>query len=537
MSNDFNLFAELLGNLSSSISIPSDFHGQASVVKQMLKDDMSGLISSLLDFQTNAASVNFSIETDSPELTKILNNFLEQINASYLGKIPSGINAISKEYYNERWSGSSFPVLKIFDWQLQNKLWFPDKMAIIDGSSIYAKDKNESSERSLLQYDYYLGRETKNKLNKNVIFSRPYGRWFDKYPKNYLVKTGIFHNFSLIKLLKDRQGKILNTAIPLIFLIKRGSEILNRENFSEKNEDYKKIIDQYNKLMKDAKATGSVPTRVTSFDEDVSHLIPDLMNIFEPKLFECAEKSILAGLGFLDIAEGASSSRRESILNPKPFQTEILAGVEGFKEMLRGVINLIRLKNSRNVKYMNAEIRVINSPVMTFQTDEFKKMIRSIFKTGRISSQTAIEICGELDYNTEKARILKEKKENIDEKFYPPITENREQYPDDKGNSNPKEPKDKDNLPDDKTDPIEKKEYKNASITLAKKDSLLGAPYRQISELPSAIKKKPINIQRKFMAVWNKTYFWALGKGKSKKATEKLAFRAAYSSLRLNKKK
>ena len=57
-----------------------------------------------------------------------------------------------------------------------------------------------------------------------------------------------------------------------------------------------------------------------------------------------------------------------------------------------------------------------------------------------------------------KARILKEKKEGLEKEFYPPVTENMEQHTDDKGRNNPK---DKDELPIDKVDPIEKKEYKN----------------------------------------------------------------------------
>jgi len=75
MSTDINLFGELLASLSNSITIPTEFHSQCSHIKEMLKDDMSGLVSSLLDFQINAASVNFSIETDNVELEKKLNKF------------------------------------------------------------------------------------------------------------------------------------------------------------------------------------------------------------------------------------------------------------------------------------------------------------------------------------------------------------------------------------------------------------------------------------------------------------------------------
>ena len=85
MSNNINL-EEIFANLTSAITIPTSFHSQCSVVKKMLKDDSTGLINSLLQFQINSASVNFSIETDSSELSNILNKFLENINSAYLGR-------------------------------------------------------------------------------------------------------------------------------------------------------------------------------------------------------------------------------------------------------------------------------------------------------------------------------------------------------------------------------------------------------------------------------------------------------------------
>lgn len=532
MSSDINL-AEIFANLSSSsITIPTNFHSQCSVIKKIRANDPTGIIISLLNFQLNAASVKYKIETDSPELTKILNNFLQTINSAYLGKIPSGVDAISKEYYNERWFASGFCALKLSQWEEQKGLLLPQKMFIVDGASIYAEDKDKNSEKNILQYNYFLGKAKKNRLDTNVIFSRPYGRWFDKYPTPYLIENGVYHNYSIIKSLKEKQGKILNQIIPLILMITKGSEAQVRENIAGGDEDYTKILNQYGALMKKAKTETGTPTRATSFDEKFEHLIPNLTNIFDPKLFTVAEKGILGGMGFLDIAESVSSSRKESVLNPKPFIEETQRGVEGFKEMLRGVINLIKLKNPRNVKYMNADIRIASSPITAFITEEFRKLMRSLWKAGAASYQTVQEICGNLDSKTETSRILKEKKEGLSKKLYPPITENHEQYPDDKGNNIPKKEKDVDNIPDDKKDPIEKKEYK-----IAKKATLIGAPYRNLSELPSHIKKLSNKLQRAFMKSWNRAYYFQLGKGRSKEYAEQYAWRVANSVINKLKKK
>jgi len=535
MSTDINLFGELLASLSNSITIPTEFHSQCSHIKEMLKDDMSGLVSSLLDFQINAASVNFSIETDNVELEKKLNKFLNDINLAYLGKIPSGIGAISKEYFKERWSASSFPILKIAKWETIEGLELPSKMFIIDGSSVYAKDKDKNTQRSVLQYNYFLGKDMKTRLSENVIFSRPSGRLFDKYPNPKLIKSGVYHNYSIIKSLKNRQGKILNQAIPLLFLINRGSELLNRNNIVDKNEDYTKVIAEYNKLMKDAKANGGLPTRATSFDEKVEHLIPSLMNIFDPKLFTVAEKGILGGMGFLDIAESVSSSRKESVLNPKPFIEETKSGVEGFKEILRGVVNLIKEKNKKNVKYMNSEFRIVSSPITAFINSDFKNHIRLTWERGQLSNRTYCELVGETEFAIEVGR-RKQEKEDGTEKIMSPHQAQPEQ-PKTEENTPIKKEIDKKGkpIPTDKTD--DPKKYKNASIIEGKKSDLIGAPYRQLSELPDDVKKLSNKKQRTFQKAWNRAYYFQIGKGKSKKYADAYAFRVAYSAIKPKKKK
>ena len=539
--SDINL-TELFANLGSSITIPTSFHSQCSAVKKMLKSDSTGLINSLLQFQINAASVNFSIETDSPELSKILNKFLDDINLSFGGKIPSGINTIAKEYFTERWSASSLPVLKIAKWENIASLELPSKMFIVDGSSIYAKDKDKKSEKSLLQYDYFLGKKMEHKLDKNVIFNRPFSRLWEKYTNLYLIRTGIYHNFEILASLKNKQGKILNQVIDYLFLIKRGSEILNRENYVEKDEDYTKILNQYGEIMKKAKNNSGVPARVTSFDEKVEHLMPDLLKIMEPKLFTVGEKAILGGFGFLDIAESVSSSRKESVLNPKPFVEEIKAGVNGFKEILRGVLNLIKQKNEKNTKYMNSTFRIVSSPITAFINSEFKNHMRLTWERGQLSNQTYCELVGEVEFATEVARREKEAKDGIEFTMYPHLTQNMEQY------ETYEEVEHRENFPEKKNKKIEDKngkpippdklddpeKYKNAK----KEEDLIGSPYRTIKSLPDNVKKKlsPAK-QRIWMEIFNKAYNFMFKKTRNKKRADTYAFSTAWSQIKQVKSK
>ena len=408
-----DILANMFSVLSKQIIVPSGFQARTTAVKTMLTDDISGLVDSLTDFSVSSASVDFSIETGNAEFTKILKKWLASINAAYMGKIPSGINPLSEEYFKERWKSSSFPILKIADWAPINGILVPSKMFIVDGAAVYAMDKNKDTAKTLLNYDYYLGKGKKNKLDKNVIFTRPYGRWFDKYPLPYLIKRGVYHNWKIIESLKNKQTTVLDQVIPYLFLIKKGSDLLDREGITFQNEDLKKVMEQYKTLMKNVKA-GKTPTRASSWDEEISHFIPDLKNIFEPALFAVAEKSILSGLGFIDVVEATSTSRKESILNPKVFIEETKKGVKDFKQLLREIVNLIIAKNSDHKKYMNLDFRIVNSPVTAFMTNEFKNSTRNLWERGQLSNQTYCELVGEVEYETEIGRRKQEKKDGIE---------------------------------------------------------------------------------------------------------------------------
>ena len=90
--------------------------------------------------------------------------------------------------------------------------------------------------------------------------------------------------------------------------------------------------------------------RTTQFDEQIEHLIPDMTKLFDPKLTQQSEQAILAGMGFIDIAEAVSTSRKESVLNPTPFIQDVKKAVKDFTGILSEVINLIVEKNKSNQK-------------------------------------------------------------------------------------------------------------------------------------------------------------------------------------------
>lgn len=513
-------FNQLMTTVLKKIVVPTEFSGQADVIEVMLQDDVSGLIDSLTDFAVESATVNYGIETDNAVLNKILKKWLKQLNKDYKGKVPSGIKALAKEYFKERWKGASFPVLKITKWDNFDGIQLPSRMFFVNGGDIIAKEKDKKNQQvTLFSYDYYLGdiESPRAKLDKGTIFSRPYGRWFDKYPIPYLIKRGIYHNYRIIKSLKELGKTVLEEVIPYLMIIKKGNSDLTQAGKTYSDSELKQVYEDIQNLLRDYKAHSSrdsqTPVRVTDYAEEIKHLIPDLETVFTPKLYMQAERNILSGLGFIDVVQGISDNRKESIINPKAFVEEIRAGVEDFKQVMFQLVLLIMDANSRNKKYMTKDFNIVASPVRSFMTDKFKQELRLLWKHGVLSSKTYCEMVGEIEFDTEVVRREKEIKDGIDNTMYPHMTDNKE------ADVTPEEQKKLDKngnpIPDDKLNQRENFDLSGLEI----------APYKNPADLPPRIKNNlSIGLQKTFMNTFNqalRTYH-----------SETKAFRVAWAVIR-----
>lgn len=519
---DSNLYINhIMSFLLKKIIVPSDFHSQTESVKEMQRDDLSGLVDTLTDFAVETATVDFHIESENENLTKILKEWLFSLNKNYKGQIPMGIKALAKEYFKERWKYSSFAVLKIAKWENVGGIILPTQMYFADGGSIYSKDKNNSEENlQLINYDYYLGHELKpsNKLSGRAILDKTNGRWFDEYPTPYLIKRGVYHNWKIVESLKNKETEILEQVIPYMMLVKKGTEKLATENIKiYSDEELKAVKEQFQKVLDEQKIPNSASKtnfRATNFDEMIEHIIPDLLKIFDSKLFQQAERNILAGLGFIDVVQGISDTRRESVLNPKVFIEEVKTGVEDFKQILTQLIFLIIEKNKTHIKYVNSNFHISSSPIKGFMTDKFKERIRQLYDRGLLSIQTAVELIGEIEFKTEVYRREQEAKKGLEETMYPHITENKE----DKGIDLPGDADDED-IPDDKKDSVEKKNFNNSKI------ELITAPYSTTKDLPTRVKNNmDVDLQRTFVTVFNNAF--------KQYKNDTRAFRVAWSVIR-----
>jgi cation transport regulator ChaB len=472
--NYLNLVMSLL---LSKIIVPTEFHEQATLVNMMLSSDTSGLVDSLTQFQVDCATVDINIDTESDALDETFNDWLQNINSEYRGQgIETGIRGLLKEYLKERWRGGSFPVLKITKWKEIDGMNLPISMVFAKGESIYAVEKTNSETIDLINYNYYLGKAKSEKIKgKAYLMYKLFVRWFDKYPTPYLIRRGVYKNWKLIDMIKNKEIELVDQIIPYLLLISKGNEQLLNKEITYTDDDLEgvksKVQELINKLNQvqftdDGQLGKKTPIRARNWDEEITHLIPDLKAMFQAELFASAEKQILAGLGFIDIANAVTSSRSESVLNPRPFIKECNQGITDFvNTVLKDLLDLIKEENPDSRKH-NAKTWIVNYKSITeFMSEEFKTLIRSLSDRGLVSNATTVFICGGLNYDMEVRNRVKEIKNGDEYTMYPKMVQNME----DKGidiqgekKSTP-EKKLKENIPEDKKG-IEKKNFVNAML-------------------------------------------------------------------------
>ena len=438
---DGNYMNLMLSLLLGKVLVPSEFHEQSVVVEQMISKDTTGLVDSLTQFKVDCATVDIIIDTESDKLDEIINEkWLPNINSKFRGKgVEVGLRGLMKEYHKEVWRGATFPVLKILDWEKIDGIWFPTSLMFVDGGSVYAKDKNESEVIDLFGYDYFLGKKQDEKIKGEAWFMyKPFVRWYTKYPVPYLIRRGIYKNWKIVDMIKDKEIELVDRIIPYMMLVTKGTEQLTMNNITYSAPDLEAVKTKIQEMMdklnqvslntNDSHSVAKTPTRVTNFDEEIKHLIPDLEAMFKRELFAQAEKNILAGLGFIDIADAISTSRRESVLNPKVFIRECNTGVSDFKIIVKDLLDLIKEKNDTSIKYNAKKWIIASNPITDFSTDSFKELIRNLSDRGLISNETTINICGEgtINYELEKRKRIAEVKAGDEIIMYPKVTMNQE---------------------------------------------------------------------------------------------------------------
>jgi len=525
-----NLFGAFIDWLytSGDISIPSDYHQRCGKVQEMLDNDISGTINSVLDYAVNSASeAKYRVECSEPTLQKLLNLWFEDINIEIKG-IPTGLQALSKEYFKERWEGSSFCILRVSDWEKITAdnvtIEVPTTMWFVNGSSIYVarpKDKSYKLGSDKYYLDEALKDEIPNNIKEEIIVQKPYNRWFDQYATPYLVRKGVLKNYLGMKTLQDKSDEVISKILPYLFLIQKGSPELFKEGVDFSDQELTELTDNFKiQVQKYRNEKGKIPTNAIPFDTKYEHLIPDLSKILKEELYRQGYRSILAGLGFIDMLE-ISPSRQESRLNPKAFVSEINEGVCGFKSILLEAVYLIEERNKNAHKKLftdKGKIIIVSSP-LRINVEQILADLRSGFDRGVSSIESYQEILG-LDPITEKERRQKELENGDENLFYPHLIQNREDIPDRMGI--PAKPKDTTKLEDQNK---KKNTPETKTKTAELEEDLIMAPYQSVEELIKKhpyMKKYPKGALEVFIKVFNES----LPKG------EDYAFPVAYTAMK-----
>ncbi len=435
--NALPLYSQFLNWIyaTNKISVPSDFKGQCAKVKSMLNDDITGIVNTITGYAVNSASeAILKIECDNPTLEDLLNQWLSMINVNIDG-VPTGLQALAKEYYKERWQGSSLCLMKVSNWQKissgNTSIKVPTVLWFVNGSTVTI-DRPKSKIVKLGTDKYYFDEE-KNKPIKSkdeeILIQKPFSRWIAQYPTPYLVFSGVLKNWLALDCLSTKSDEVISKVLPYLFIVEKG----DKDAFLQKDVNYtdpelKAMIDGFKTFLERYEQEGNkVPATGVPFDQKMQHLIPDLTKILNEELYRQGYRAILSGLGFVSVVQGIGDSRKEETINPKPFLAEVNAGVRDFKSMLIDVVGLISLQNKtehRKLFSENKNLQIVNSP-LKINVESIIDSIRSAFVYGTISIETYQETLG-INPSQELERMRKEWKDGLRELYYPHLIQNTE---------------------------------------------------------------------------------------------------------------
>ena len=256
-----------------TITITSEYRDQVIQVKNILKDDTSGLVNTMLDFAIECAIVSYKIESDNENLQTALNTWLKQINFSLRGKIPTGIDALAKEYFRERWKSSSFLLLRTF-WEKKDGLTLPTTLFFVDGEDIHIRNSKEGivilgDEKYSLRIndDKEKDKKLPSQSNETIFVQKPYESWGTRYPTPYIIRKGLYRNMSFMNLMNSKSELIVGKALEYLLFIKKGTErMLLEGNISYDEKDIQKASDDLKALLLKRKNEEGTTTYTTNFD-------------------------------------------------------------------------------------------------------------------------------------------------------------------------------------------------------------------------------------------------------------------------------
>ncbi len=427
-----DLYRELKRFGRHNIVVKTDFPGQVEQIDNLLANDTTGLVSTMVDFMVHSATVSMKIETQNEPLNKLLKKWQTDIlNRNVNIDIPGGLRALSTQNYKERWR-SSLLALKVIwgtvKFENQGTFIVPKKMWFLDGASIITKSSGALNTRSFSVKVKGKTVNLKNGLKDSIFIRKPYTAWHDDKVVPYLTQRGTVFNALIKEAIVQKQSDVIESIIPILLQLKAGSDELALQGLNVSEEAFKKLkqglIDAKDKFDQNHNFGDLIAS--LRHDVNLEYLIPDLVKVFDPIILKSTDRNLLSSLGLIEL-QGFSSTREEAILNPKVLVEEVTDGVLDWSNLLQDVMVEMMIRNKeKHPNLANNEIQVIPGTIKAFITDEMRVMFRSMYDRGVISKQNFVEDITNLNFEVQVNRRTNEDTDNLQKIMKPPVIQNIE---------------------------------------------------------------------------------------------------------------
>lgn len=531
----------LLQSLRVNIQVKNSFKDQVHQIDGLMKNDKTGMVTTILDFMTHSATVPMKIETNN----ETLNNLMSDWQTKFLNRdinidIPGGMRELSTQYFRERFR-SSMIALKVkwgtVDFGANGKFEMPVKMWFLNGGAIRVEDNGALNTKS---YSIFNNDNEKvslgNSKNESIFIRKPYSSWYENYPTPYLVRRGALFNALMKNAITQKQSDLIESIVPYLFQIKAGTDTMAQyvQELLPDEEEMKKLKDQIIDSKEKWNETRDLKELIATlrYDVNLEHLIPDLTKFLNSSITNPIDKNLLASLGMIEL-QGFASNRQETILNPKVLIEEVKDAVLDWASLLEDIMfEMLRRNEARHRNLSNNDLIVVPGTIKAFITDDMRSMLRSLYDRGLISKKRATEDIAEgVNFEVEIDRRDKENKENLDKRMKPPVIQNLEQYIDpelEDEDKNPGSPE-ADNFNQAVIDGFLKGRKHNYDDKKKNKEEVT-APYNTIDELPDNVKSVlPVGAQM----IWLKAFNSVL----EETGDEERAIRSAWSAVSKKYKK
>jgi len=508
VSNALDWWNFLAGMDKQTITIPNKYRQRALKAKEIFDNDVSGLINTVTDFMIKSACQQFKIETSNENLNFALNDWADSLNSEYSTYIPTGLTALAKQYFTERWKGSSHILLRCA-WDTVGDLEMPIQMVFVAGEDIIVerpKDKAYTLDnvKYSLRITNKLSKDLPANANETIYVRKPFETWNVDEPMPFVMKRGIWYNVELMRLLLDKTSFIVSKAMKYILHVIQGSEAMETKGIDTySKEDLQETQKTLKEVEGKANSQAGTPVYATNWDTALKHMIPDYELVVKQSLFTSMTQRIMNGLGIMELER---SSRKEDMLNPKPMIAEIENGVKDFIALIEDVLLDVKKRNQSNHPkwFRNTAISIWYSPyAKDFLTKDLMDHIRAAYDRGVLSKETYASIFS-VEWQVELDRRTRELDKDIETLMFPHVVQNQPtpEVP-------TADPTTDEKISDEKKGP-EKKNFKSTldrqrDIAKERKE-YEEAPYNKISDLPKSVKVLPAEGQQLWMQVFNENY-------------------------------